>query len=507
MIMKRFALLLSMALVLVTIGGWAADQQPGFSRARWLEEQMERGARTPDNLVPADPQKLKEFLDQLAKPRPPGTGIPKGVVRVSSDILAPEGGVAQPETETEPFFAIDPENPKHLLGVYQEDRFLDEGCRNLTSAISLNGGATWRETLLPNLTVADGGSYERTSDPWVAFGTGGRAYFAALAFNETSPQNGVYLSSSDDGGLTWSDPVSVHSGTQTMDDKEAVVVDTRDDSPYKGRVYVGWDFFSEANQQQPEMITYSDDGGRTFQTPFTLTDQGASLGIVPLVGPGGIVHAVWLNYGVSVTGSLLPALLTSHSTDGGRTWSAPVTISEIYALGVSGSRTGTGLPSVAIDGRTGALYVVWEDSRFALTDQVALSRSTDGGQTWSAPIRVSDGPGDAPNFTPAVAVTPEGWVGVSYYSLRNNPAHVLVDEYLAISTNGGQRFAKSQRLTASSWDLRFAATSDGFFLGDYQGLAAFSRTFYPLWVATYAPSRLNPQDRQPDVFTRVLKVR
>ena len=48
----------------------------------------------------------------------------------------------------------------------------------------------------------------------------------------------------------------------------------------------------------------------------------------------------------------------------------------------------------------------------------------DGGQTWSAPQRVSDGPDDAANFTPAVAVTPEGWVGVSYYSLRDNPARV-----------------------------------------------------------------------------------
>jgi hypothetical protein len=499
--MKKLPLLL-LAPALLALAAWAADRQPGFSRSRWLEEQAAWGARVPENLVPEDPRRLKAFLDRLARTKPPRGGIPKGVVRVSGDILAPGGGAAQPETETEPFFAVDPENPKHLLASYQEDRFEDGGCRSLTSAVSFNGGATWQESLLPRLTVTGGGPYQRTSDPWVAFGPGGRAYFASLGFNETSPQNGVYLSSSDDGGRTWSDPVAVHSGTQTFDDKESVVVDTRDDSPYKGRVYVGWDSI-DASRQQPELIAYSDDGGRSFQPPATLTTQGSNLGIVPLVGPGGIVHAVWLSYQ-----GRQALLLAAHSTDGGQTWSPPVTISAVSASGVDGSRTGSGLPSAAIDGHTGALYVVWEDDRFTPgTDQVVLSRSTDGGQTWSGPQRVSDGPGDAPNFTPAVAVTPEGWVGVSYYSLRNSPSHVLVDEYLAVSKDGGQQFANSQRLTASSWDLRFAAAADGFFLGDYQGIAASAKTFYPLWIGTFSPSRIDPPARQPDAFTRAIKVR
>jgi hypothetical protein len=498
--MKQLSLFLP-ALALLALDGRAAERPPDFSRSRWLEERMERGARTPDNLVPEDPRRLKAFLDRLAKARPARGGIPKGVVRVSGDVLLHDGGIAQPETEAEPFLAIDPENPRHLLAVYQEDRFPEDGCRNLTAAVSFNGGATWRESLLPGLAVAGGGPYERTSDPWITFGPGGRAYFASLGFNETSAPNGVYLSSSDDGGLTWSDPAAVHSGTQTFDDKEAVVVDTRDDSPYKGRVYVGWDSIDDRSQS--ELISYSDDGGRTFQGPAILSSRGANLGIVPLVGPGGIVHAVWLSY-LGTQGFLL----ASHSSDGGRTWSPPATIAAASSYGVDGSRTGAGLPSAAVDGRNGNLYVVWEDDRFTpATDQVVLSRSTDGGQTWSAPQRVSDGPDDAAGFTPAVAVTPEGWVGVSYYSLRNNPSRVMVDEYLAMSKNGGRRFAKNLRVTASSWDLRFAATSDGFFLGDYQGLAASAKTFYPLWIGTFSPSRLEPASRQPDAFTRVLKVR
>ncbi|MFL6260223.1 MAG: sialidase family protein [Thermoanaerobaculia bacterium] len=500
--MKKLALLLLLVPALFALTSWAADRQAGFSRSRWLEEQMAWGARVPENLVPEDPQRLKAFLDRLARAKPPATGIPKGVVRVSGDILAPIPGRAQPETETEPFFAIDPESPKHLLASYQEDRFEDGGCRDLTAAVSFDGGATWQESLLPNLTLAAGGPYQRTSDPWVAFGPGDRAYFASLGFDETTPRNGVYISASEDGGRTWGDPVAVHSGTQNFDDKEAIIVDTRDDSPYKGRLYVAWDSISPA-QQQPVLLTYSEDGGHSFAEGAILHIQGSSIGIIPLVGPEGIVHAVWLNY-LGRQASMLAA----HSTDGGRTWSRPVTISSVRASGVEGSRTGAGIPSAAIDGQTGALYVVWQDDRFTPgTDQAVLSRSTDGGQTWSAPLRVSDGPNDFANFTPAVAVTPEGWVGVSYYSLRNNPARVMVDQYLSVSKNGGQQFAKGQRLTATSWDLRFAAAADGFFLGDYQGLAASSKTFYPLWIGTFSPSRVDPPARQPDAFTRAIKVK
>jgi hypothetical protein len=498
--MKKLAPLLSLVPVLLTLGGANAGEPP-FSRSRWIERQTAWGARVPENLVPESPRKLKAFLDQLAAKRPPRGGIPRGVIRLSADLLDPIPGPSQGETETEPFFAVDPENPAHLLAGYQEDRFLDEGCRALTSAVSFNGGRTWQETLIPRIAAASGGPYERTSDPWVTFGPGGRAYFVSLGFNETSAPNGVYVSASDDGGVTWGDPVAVHSGTQTFDDKEAIVVDTRDDSPYKGRLYVGWDWFS-ADRQQPELISWSDDGGRSFQAPVPVTNLGVSLGIVPLIGPGGIVHAIWLNYGSRIT------MRAAHSVDGGRTWSAPVEISQVDAAGVAGSRTGAGIPAAAIDPRTGALYVVWQDERFSPgTDQAVLSRSTDGGETWSVPLRVSDGFAGAASFTPAVAVTPEGWVGVSYYSLRNDLSGVLVDEYLALSKNAGQRFAKSLRVSPASWDLRYVATSDGFFLGDYQGLAAGAKTFYPLWIATYAASRFNPLARQPDVFTRVMKVR
>jgi len=457
------------------------------------------------DVLPAGRPRVRTPID-LKTLAPPVRAAVAPAVRISADILEPNGGAAQPETQTEPHFAINPEKETNLLAGYQENRFEDGGARALTYAVSFDAGRTWQEGLLPGLTQASGGPFQRASDPWVAFGPGSRAYYVSLGFNETRPENGIFVSVSEDGGRTWGNPVPVHTTAANFDDKESIAVDTRADSPFRGRVYVGWDS-ATADQRQPMLFSYSADGGSSYRSPVTIHDRGANIGIIPLIGPGGIVHAVWTRF-TGGRGFITVELLASRSTDGGDTWSEPVVIANTLGAGLEQARTGTSLPTAAIDPKTGALYVAWQDSRFSRdVDQIVLSSSTDGGRTWSTPKRISDGPLDAANFTPALAVNPSGTVGVSYYSLRNDPTRrFLVDEYFTFSKNKGKTF-RTQRVSPASWDLRFVAFAEGFFLGDYQGLVAGKQAFYPLWIAAFSPSRIDPPALQPDAFTRAVKVK
>jgi hypothetical protein len=510
--MKKIALPLALSSLLFAALGWAVqatgpspEPSEPFSRSRWKAQQEAAwGARFEGDVKPGGRARVRTPFDLKTVTGAPARAAAPGTVRVSFDVLEPNGGPAQPETQAEPYLALNPEKETHLLAGYQESRFSDGGARALGYAVSFDTGKTWQEGLIPGLSAATGGPYERISDPWVAFGPGGRAYFCSLAFNESRPENGIFVSISEDGGRTWGEPVAVHTAGLDFDDKQAIVVDTRTDSPFRGRVYVGWDT-ATGTGRQPMRFSYSADSGLSYRPPVTIYDGGAAnIGIIPMVGPGGVVHAVWTRF-PRFRGEIVAA----RSTDGGDTWSEPVVIADIRTAGVADARTGGILPTAAIDPKRGDLYVAWQDSRFSPgVDQIVLSRSSDGGQTWSAPQRVSDGPLDAPNFTPALAVNPNGLVGVSYYSLRHDPERrFLVDEYFTLSRNRGQRFLSGQRVSAASWDLRFAAFAEGFFLGDYQGLVAGKKTFHPLWIATLSPSRIDAPALQPDAFTRALKAK
>jgi len=67
------------------------------------------------------------------------------------------------------------------------------------------------------------------------------------------------------------------------------------------------------------------------------------------------------------------------------------------------------------------LVGVWQDSRFSggAREGIAFTRSIDGGTTWSAPVQVNGVPA-VQALLPAVAVRPDGTIGVLYYDMRND---------------------------------------------------------------------------------------
>ena len=162
-------------------------------------------------------------------------------------------------------------------------------------------------------------------------------------------------------------------------------------------------------------------------------------------------------------------------------------------------RAGTFLPDIAVDRSSGALYIVWADGRFtggASTD-VVLSRSTDGGLTWTEPIKVSGTPAGVSSFTPSVHVAANGTVAVTYYDIRSNtadPATLPTDYWIRYSTNGGVTWGGEQRITPTSFDMRTAPDAGGFFTGDYMGLDSRGNIFVPFFVQANSGNLANRTD-------------
>ncbi len=466
-----------------------AQRTPPFSRARWIRDHRLPYPGLPNPLLemaPAPPPVLPDFF-LLSTLRAFVDPAVTGPVRVNNDLLPP-GNATNPWSQAEPDIAVNPFNDKNLVAVYQESRFRDGGARALNYSTSMDGGATWVEGSLPHLTQELGGPWERASDPWVAIGPDNRVYYVSLDFNETNPANQVGVSVSLDGGLTWGPPVTVFRSELDFNDKEAIEVDTHPTSPHFGNVYVAWDVNiaqGPSGAAQHLLVARSTDGGVSYRPPVVLRTVGGNIGAIPRVAPDGTVYVMWAGW----LGANGWAIFLATSTDGGVSFATPRSIQTLSSQSVPFIRDGSILPSMAVDRNSGDLYLVWADSRWTGVDQTTISYSRDKGATWSPPMRVSSGPGDAATFTAAVAVNGKGEVGVSFTSLENDPSRSFgIDQYVSISRNKGVSFEPRRRLSPVTSDIRWAAWAREYFLGDYTGIAAGSLDFHMLWVFPLLPS-------------------
>jgi hypothetical protein len=431
-------------------------------------------------------------------------------------------GTNYPNSELEPFVSVSPANPSNVIGVFQQDRWDNGGAHGIIAAVSHNGGASWSETW-PHFstcaggTAANGGNYDRSSDPWVTFAPNGDAYFISLSASADLLTSAVLVSKSTDAGDHWSEPTTLISERSAFhfNDKESITADPM----IASNVYAVWDrsrFPSEnanfhalrsAAFRGPAMFSRTTDGGAHWSAPRNIMPTNANLftigNQVAVLPDGSLVDVFELLRGSGRQPS--PNQFTEslmRSTDKGLTWSRVLDIALDRSVAVrdpdtgAAVRTGAGLPDVAVDPNNGTTYVVWSDSRFSggARDDVALSKSTDGGRTWSRPIKVNQTPVPVAAFTPSVEVAADGTVGVTYYDFRNNTpaAGALTDAFIVHSHDGGATWAEN-RLTPTSFDLEQAPIARGYFLGDYEGLTSAGSTFMAFFTqAVTAPA--NPTD-------------
>jgi hypothetical protein len=175
-----------------------------------------------------------------------------------------------------------------IVAASQTGRFANGGgATGIAFATSTDSGVHWTTDVLPALTTANGGTLDRVTDPSVAFDARHNVWMVVTLGIRTTDAAGsqVRVSRSTNGGLTWSNPVTVAMAPSPFGfDKTWVACDNVSTSPFYGNCYAEWD--DSAFGGIIEMST-STDGGVTWGTPRSPADNASGVGGQPVVLPNG----------------------------------------------------------------------------------------------------------------------------------------------------------------------------------------------------------------------------
>jgi hypothetical protein len=264
-----------------------------------------------------------------------------------------------------------------------------------------------------------------------------------------------------------------------------------DIDPVTNHIYLTWtqfDTYDSKNVLDSSRIMFSKsiDRGLTWSTPKSLSffagdcldDDKTVEGAIPLVGKNGKVYVVWAN---------AKGLVFQRSDDGGDTWLKVEKTLWPQVGGwehkIPGIYRCNGLPNFQIDrsGKVsdGTLYLSWADQiNGSKNTDVWVAKSSDQGESWSAPKKVNQDQTVSHQFMPAMTLDQSNgdlhWV---FYDRSKHPAKSLLTDVVWVSSHdGGLQF---EQKTIS--EKPFAPQSVVFF-GDYIAIAARDGKVHPVWV-------------------------
>ncbi len=369
----------------------------------------------------------------------------------------------------EPAICMNPKNLNELVA----------GANGDNVYTSYDGGLTWSLGKIAS-------SYGVWGDPCIVADTSGNFYYSHLSNTggTTGWLDRIVIQQSTDGGTTWNDGSFTGLNDDKDQDKPWLAFDASSGSPFKGNLYVAWTEFDTYGNDQPEnrsriLCSVSSDGAATWSEPVVVSQftgdcidsDNTAEGAVPAIGPLGEVYTAW---------SLNDTLWFNRSTDGGQSWLAQdifvTTQPGGWNYSVPGLNRCNGLPVTACDKSTGTIYVNWTDQRNGIDDtDVFLVKSTDGGTTWSTPLRVNNDPPGKHNFLSWMTVDQTSGILFFVFYDRRDYSDWQTGVYLAYSTDGGGTFAN---LKISN--LPFTPQPNKFF-GDYTNIVAQDGHVHPIW--------------------------
>ena len=433
-----------------------------------------------------------------------------------------------------PALAVDPSNPERIVA-----GFADLRTRRCGIVRSTDGGRTWVRPdagpgtpSYPSCSQSQGGVIQAP----VAFGGGGMLYMGLGGWgDEEAARTGgaVMVARSADLGDSWETVVVRTARGKTGEEAEnlrpvqSIAVDRRggdDDIVYMTFALTRPGLTVPNAEPAKPMVAVSTDGGRTFAEPVDLVkdifapqavrDQalaavttttappgstttttrppaagtkgaqpnqaanfgaaGSRNGMVARVDGKGDAYVIWPTGTANIADSPPPGMALSKSTDGGKTWSSALAMPPSYDNARGGPANAYSQLAVTEEGSLHIVYNVNPKPDIANYSEVFHRASYDGGQTWSEAKSIGDADPNlyAGQYFPNLSVAPNGRIDVAWFDTRDRPGMRATDVYYAYSEDDGRTWSKNLRITDVTIDRNLGVYGSGYDIAGQVGVAS-----------------------------------
>ena len=299
---------------------------------------------------------------------------------------------------------VNPTNQRNAVGGANDYR-LSWGTSGFYA--TTDNGNTWYSFLTPFPTVPGDDHIDGGGDPAVAYDRAGVAYYVQIRFERETDRNGIFVNRSTNGGFTWSRPcVALGGGADRPPPDQGAVCGGAGDprTPGDGVVTFWSDDDRTLNGNQPfDDKEYVDVGPRPAGVepvcfgPVTRTPVPCRPGTVGVDR----IHVTWTRFDTSgcvgdpIVGPCEARIWHSYSDDQARSWSPPRPISgsAMFCIGIGplgpNSCDDNQYSYPTVSPATGYVYVYFHNFNTPDENQILVTRSKDGGNTWEPPSFVT----------------------------------------------------------------------------------------------------------------------
>ncbi len=339
----------------------------------------------------------------------------------------------------EPSIAIDPTNPNRIVIGWREFANISSDFRQAGYAYSTDGGQTWINPGPIDHTVF-------RSDPVLDTDADGNFYYNSLTADTI---NGVMKFKCktykiSDAGVEWDDGVDSYGG-----DKLWMKVN-KNNSIGGHNNYSVWSFYASACDGD---FTRSTDGGDSFEDCSNVS--GKPFFGTLAIGPNGELYV----FGLGPDSFILSKSTNAHDTNAVVSWESPVAVDLGGTLVMQHNINPQGLLGQAwvdvdiSDGpNRGNVYVLASVSASENYADVMFAKSSDGGKTFSAPVRINtDSETNNIQWFGTMSVAPNGRIDVIWLDTRDAPAgsQFFSALYYSYSVDGGESWSENEKLSDS----------------------------------------------------------